>query len=218
MSEKSDARSADLQAWLLIHAARDLAFYLQDRICGEHGITLEQYTVLVAIKHHDDPVTCTDVADWLGHKVNTVSMIADRMVKIGLLRRTRDLPDRRHVRLALTRKADEILRQATPDVWAFVQATMSSLSDGEKTTLIDLLERVRAAELQHFPPDQPIRIEASYETSDLSRLIDRLGQYAAPPAPVANRPDAVSQGPAALGLRTARAGSPMRKRQKGVSY
>ena len=32
MSEKSDARSADLKAWLLMHAARDLAFYLQDRI------------------------------------------------------------------------------------------------------------------------------------------------------------------------------------------
>ena len=177
MSEKSDARSADLQAWLLIHAARDLAFYLQDRICGEHGITLEQYTVLVAIKHHDDPVTVTDVADWLGHKVNTVSMIADRMVKIGLLSRTRDLPDRRHVRLALTRKADEILRQATPDVWAFVQATMSSLSPEEKSTLIDLLDKVRTAEYQHLAPDQHFRISSSYDTSDPSRLIKRLGKY-----------------------------------------
>ena len=34
MPEEFTGRSSDLKAWLLMHAARDLAFYLQDRICS----------------------------------------------------------------------------------------------------------------------------------------------------------------------------------------
>ena len=136
------------------------------------------YTVLVAIKYHDAPVTMTDIGRWMGHPVNTVSMLADRMFEAGLLERFRDLPDRRAVRVSITEKGEEAFKQATRPLWAFVQATTSSLSPDEKSTLIDLLEKVRTAEYQHFTPDEHFRISASYDTSDLSRLIKRLGKYA----------------------------------------
>ena len=178
MSEELDPRIADLKAWMLLHRTRDLAFYLQDRICSEYGITLEQYEVLAAMKYLDPPVKVGDVGSWMGHRVNSASMIVDRMFNAGLLERFRDLPDRRQVRLAITERGEEAFKQATPGVWTFIETTMSSLSDDEKSTLIDLLEKVRTAEHQHFTPDEHFRISSSYDTSDLSRLIQRLGKYA----------------------------------------
>jgi len=64
------------------------------------------------------------------------------------------------------------------------------LSPDEKSTLIDLLDKVRTAEYQHLAPDEHFRISASYDTSDPSRLIDRLGKYAPLPPPKARRDSA----------------------------
>ena len=172
---------------MLMHRTRDLAFYLQDRICSEYGITLEQYTVLTAIKYLDPPVKVGEVASWMGHRAHSASMIADRMFRAGLLDRFRDLPDRRQVRLAITEKGEKAFKQATPGGWTFIETTLSSLFADEKSTLIDLLEKVRTAQHQHFAPDEHFRMSSSYDTSDPSRLIKRLGKYAPASAPKAER-------------------------------
>lgn len=185
MSEQITGTTTDLRAWMLLHRTRDLAFYCQDRICDRYGITVEQFTALVAIRSLDAPVKVSDIARWTGHKGNTASLIADRMVAAGLLRRTRDLRDRRLVRLAITKKGEEALKQATPAVWAFIEATMSQLSDEEKRTLVKLLQKVRDSELQHYTPDQEIRVSGSYETSDPSRLMERLSRYVSSSTPKA---------------------------------
>ncbi len=166
MSEELDPRIADLKAWLLMPGVRDPAFYLQDRICRQFGLNIEQYQVLAAIKYHDPPVRVGDIASWMGHCANTGSMIVDRMVRAGLLERFRDLPDRREVRVTITKRGEQAFKQATRPLWAFVQTIMSALSPDEKSTLIDLLEKVRTAEHQHFPPDATFRIARSYDTSD----------------------------------------------------
>ena len=178
MSEQLNPGIEDLKAWMLMHRIRDLGYLLHDRICAEHGLTVEQYTVLSAIKYFDDPVLVGDVARWMGHKVNSASMIADRMVNAGLLERTRDLPDRRQIRLTITRKGEEAFKQATPALWSFVQDTMSSLSDEEERTLARLLEKVRDKAFQHPGPHVAIRTSEGYDIIDLPRLIKRLGKYA----------------------------------------
>jgi len=178
MSEELERRSSVLKAWMLMHRTRDLAFYLQDRICREYGITLEQYRVLVAMKCLDDPVTVGDVARWTGDELATASQLADRVFQAGLLDRFRDLPDRRKLRLTITDKGERALEQATPDIWRFIEASMSALSAEETTTLVNLLEKVRGSELQGYTPKNDMRTSGSYETSDLSRLVKRLGKYA----------------------------------------
>jgi len=178
MPEEFADRITDLRAWMLLHRVRDLAFYLQDRICNEHGLTVEQYTVIAAIRYFDAPVLVGDIARWMGSHGNSTSLLTHRMVRAGLLDRFRDLPDRRQVRLTLTSKAQEAFARATPALWAFVESAMSSLSDDEKNTLVHLLEKVRATGLQNYTPENDIRISGSYETSDLSRLVKRLGKHA----------------------------------------
>ena len=187
MSEESTSKSADLKAWMLMHRIRDLGYLLHDRICAEHGLTVEQYTVLSAIKYFDDPVVVGDVARWMGHKVNSASMIADRMFEAGLFDRFRDLPDRRNVRLTITGKGEKAFERATPDMWRLIEDTMSALSDEEKTTLVNLLEKVRASELRHYSQDDVRTVSSAYETADLSRLTKRLGKYAPESAPTPKR-------------------------------
>jgi len=164
-----------------------MVFYCEDHVCSEYGLTAEQYTVLVAIKYFDDPVRPTDVGRWVGHKVNTVSMIVDRMVKAGLVKRIRDLPDRREVRLVITKKGEEAFKPATPAVWSLIEDITSSLSDEEKRTLVKLLEKVRDKTLEHLSPDEEIRESGSYETADLSRLLKRVGRYVSTSTPKARR-------------------------------
>ena len=114
----------------------------------------------------------------MGHPVNTVSMLADRMFNAGLLDRHRDLTDRRRVRVTVTKKGEEAFKQATPAASSFIEVTVSSLSQMEKDTLIRLLEKVRDSELEHYSPDGDARISGGYETSDVPRLIKRLRKYA----------------------------------------
>ena len=177
MSEQLDPRSTDLKAWMLLHRTRDLAFNCEDRVFSKYGLTAEQYTTLAAIECFDDPVRPTDIGGWVGHRVNTVSMMVDRMVKAGLIKRMRDLPDRREVRVTISKKGEEAFAPATPAAWDLVQDVMSPLSDEEKRTLIRLLEKVRDKAVEHLSPEGEIRESKSYETADLSRLMERLGQY-----------------------------------------
>jgi len=178
MPGKLEGKNLTVKALLLLHRTRDMVFNLEDRVFSEFGLTTEQYTVLVAIKYFDDPVRPTDIGRWVGHKVNTVSMIVDRMVKAGLVKRIRDLPDRREVRLTITSKGEQAFKPATPAAWSLVEGIMSSLSDEDKRALIKLLEKVRDKALEHLSPDVDTRESLSYEATDLSRLMKRMSKYA----------------------------------------
>jgi DNA-binding MarR family transcriptional regulator len=123
-----------------------------DQILKEQGLTMEQYLVLVTIKYGDAPVRITDVARWLERSTNSVSMIADRMVKAGLLRRVRDRSDRRVVNVFITSKAENALKPAQIATWEFMQQGMSPLSYKDKRTFASLLKMVNYKLLEYLNP------------------------------------------------------------------
>ena len=45
-----------------------------DQVLSEHGLTMEQYSVLTTIKYHDVPMRITDVARWLERSTNSVTL------------------------------------------------------------------------------------------------------------------------------------------------
>ncbi|MFO7996197.1 MAG: MarR family winged helix-turn-helix transcriptional regulator [Dehalococcoidia bacterium] len=150
MPKELTGNGTNLTAWMLLHRTRDLFFRCEDRIAAEFGLTQEQYSVLLAIKSLDEPVRPTDVGRWVGHKVNTVSMIVDRMVQVDLVRRERDLPDRRAVRLVMTGKGEKAFTAASPAVWKLIEEIMSTLSREDSLTLIRLLETLRDKALERL--------------------------------------------------------------------
>jgi DNA-binding MarR family transcriptional regulator len=149
MPKEFKAESRYLKASTSLYLTRDALFRCVDRAVGEFGLTAEQYSVLTAIKHLDDPVRPTDIGRLVDHKVNTVSMIIDRMVKAGLVERIRDLADRREVRLLITSKGEKALQPATSAVSRLIKEILSPLSDDDMDTLVNLLETVREKAHQH---------------------------------------------------------------------
>ena len=123
-----------------------------DRTLSECGLTMEQYLVLVNIKYNDAPMRITDLASWLERSTNSMSMLVDRMVKAGLLRRIRDKHDRRVVNVFLTSKAETALEQAGPASWEFTQLAMSALSDEDKLTFANLGKAVNCKLLEYLNP------------------------------------------------------------------
>jgi DNA-binding PadR family transcriptional regulator len=82
-----------------------------------------------------------------------MSMLIDRMVKAGLVRRTRDRKDRRVVTVSMTEKGKTAVEPAIPAGWEFIHEALSPLSDDEQRDLADLLERVKCELIGYLDPE-----------------------------------------------------------------
>jgi DNA-binding MarR family transcriptional regulator len=152
MPTDSELENLSVNLWRTVYQAYTRFKNGMDQVLSEHGLTMEQYLVLVTIKYHDAPIRITDVAHWLERSTNSVTMIVDRMVKAGLLRRVRDRRDRRTVNVFLTSKAENALKAANPAAWEFMQQGMSSLSYKDKDAFAGLLKTINYKLLEYFNP------------------------------------------------------------------
>jgi DNA-binding MarR family transcriptional regulator len=152
MASNSKSENAVLRVWLLLHRVRDILALCEDSIFAEYGITTEQFGVLAAIKSRGGSLRPTDLASILERSTNSVSMLVDRMVKAGQVRRTRDRTDRRVIRVTLTSKGTNAIEQAIPEGWNFIQKILSPLSYKDKHALADMLETVKCEALGYLKP------------------------------------------------------------------
>jgi len=131
----------------------------------------------MAIKNISGPVRITDIARWLDRSVNSVSMIIDRMVKAGLVRRTRDRKDRRTVFVTLTKKAEEAYMPATTAGWNLIQEILSPLSNEDKRNLIRLLETIRDKTYDYLEPGGVVEEVRVNETGMMRRSTGQKTNY-----------------------------------------
>ena len=178
-----------LRLWYVSHRTRALLKMCEDQIYSEYNLTTEQYAVLAAIKHIGDPARPTDIARWLGRSTNSISMIVDRMVKAGLVRRVRDRRDRRVVNVSVTSKAENALKPATLAGWEFIQKITSPLSNEDKHTFVRLHDTLRYEIFKYLNPGANVEEMARNDDESHANLMERLIQYALPSTPEAKRPD-----------------------------
>jgi len=143
MPIKFEFENLDKGAWLLLRQAHNLVMKCEDQVFYKNGLTTEQHAVLMAIENINGPVRITDIARWLDRSVNSVSMIIDRMVKAGLVRRARDRKDRRTVFVTMNSNVEKTYVLASAAGWELIQEILSPLSNEDKLTLIRLLETLR---------------------------------------------------------------------------
>jgi DNA-binding MarR family transcriptional regulator len=159
----------------------------EDRVFGEYKLTTEKYIVLATIKYLGGPVRPSDVARWLGRSPNSISMIVDRMVKAGLLRRLRDRKDRREVRLVITSKGETALKPATLAGWEFIQKILSQVSYDDRHTLMRLLDTLQYETANYLNPGTDIEEIRRNEAKSHDNLMERLIQYTSLAIPEAKR-------------------------------
>jgi len=149
-----------------------------DQLFRKYDITTEQYEVLVSVKYLGDRVNITDIAKWLRRSTNSVSMIVDRMVKVGLVTRKRDRSDRRVVYVAITSKGENILELASPACWETIKELLSPLSHEDKRTFVSLLDMINYKALEYLNPGEDIREMVRNRDERHARLMERVPEYA----------------------------------------
>lgn len=143
-----------------------------DQIFTKHGLTMERYLVLLAIKNHDQPARIVDIARWGERQTNSVSNIVDRMVKAGLLRRARGRTDRRAVHVFITPKGEDALKPANLAAVSFYQQIMSPLSLEDGRTFTTLFRTINYKLLEYLNPGADI--DGILKTD--SQLHDRMAK------------------------------------------
>jgi DNA-binding MarR family transcriptional regulator len=187
MPIKFQFENLDKGVWILLRQTHNLVSRCEDRVFPEYEITTEQHAVLMAMKHIDGPVRPTDIARWLDRSVNSVSMIIDRMVKAGLVKRVRDRKDRRTVFLTITTKAEKAYVLASVAGWGLIQEILSPLSDKDKRTLIKLLETLRDKTYDYLGSGEVAEEVRRSETENMARLMKQAAKYKALSTPEAKR-------------------------------
>lgn len=157
MPTDSELENLSVNLWRTVYQTYTRFKNGMDQVLSEYGLTMEQYLVLATIKYHDPPMRITDVAGWLERSTNSVTMIVDRMVKAGLLRRVRDRRDRRTVNVFLTSKAETVLKAANPAAWEYMQQGMSPLSYKDRDAMASLLRTLNYKLLEYLNPGADVQ-------------------------------------------------------------
>jgi DNA-binding MarR family transcriptional regulator len=189
MKKDSGSEQLDLRVWRQIYQTYALLKRCEDTIYEARGLTTEQYAVLVTISYIGDPARVSDIARWLERSTNSISMIVDRMVKAGLVRRARDRRDRRVVYISKTSKAESLFRPATVESFASIQGILSVMTQKDKLALLDLLGEVKYETWKCVNPGVDIQ---QVKREDLKRAADIgkwLGQYGRVPTRETRRRD-----------------------------
>lgn len=153
MTMNSESGNTLLRLWLLLHRVRDALVSCEDSVFKEYGLTMEQFGVLAAVKGRGGSLRPIDLAFLLERSPNSVSMLVDRMVKAGLVKRTRDRKDRRVVNVSLTSKGENALGPAMPAGWEFIQKVVSPMSHDDRRVLVGLLERMKCELFGYLNPE-----------------------------------------------------------------
>jgi len=177
MTSDAKANNLILKLWFITHRTRDILRNCEDKVFGKYGLTAEQYGVLAVMEVLGGSVRVTDLARGLGRSANSVSMIVDRMVKAGLVRRGRDRGDRRTVRVSVSSKGEAAFRPATVAGLELIREIMSPLSYEDKRTFLSLHEVVRQKALQYLNPEGDIEEMRKSDVTNRPDLAKRLRQY-----------------------------------------
>ena len=129
----------------IIHASRAMVGIAVRSLTGSgESITLPQYRTLVVLAG-GGPRRLADLAEALGVSPSTATRMCDRLVRKGLISRTRDELDRREVNLAVTDAGRstvvEIINRRRSDVCAL----LTSIPKGTRRELVDSLRLLSAA-------------------------------------------------------------------------
>ena len=152
MVVNSESKNTVLRLWLLLHRVRDILFLCEDSLFGQYGLTTEQLGLLAAVKTLGGSPRPTDLAERLERSPNSISMLVDRMVKAGLVKRTRDRKDRRTVFVSATSKGEKAVGLALPAGWELIQKLLSPLSDKDKQALVSMLEITKGEAVRYLNP------------------------------------------------------------------
>lgn len=111
------------------------------KLSARHQITGPQLVCLLSIDEFA-PITLSALARNVHLSPSTVLGIVDRLEVKGLVRRERDLKDRRLVQISLTRPGRDLIANAPSPLQDTLAHAMSELAADQQATIAQSLERI----------------------------------------------------------------------------
>lgn len=137
-------RSIREEAFLQLARTMAVITHSWEQAIRGYGITLTQYNVLRILRGAGEKGLCRhEVAGRLVTQVPDVSRLLDRMLRAGLLTRTRDKNDRRLVNAVITPKGLAILEKLDEPSQSMIEEQLRHMGDDEIRTLNELLDKAR---------------------------------------------------------------------------
>jgi DNA-binding MarR family transcriptional regulator len=152
-----------------IYRTHDVLKQYEDQILNEYGLTVEKLGVLTVIGHLGGSARITDIGEWIDRSSNSVSMLVERMVKAGLVKRKRDRSDRREVYVSATSKGEAALKPAYSAMIEFVRKIFQPLSQADMNAICGLLGTLKYEILKSSNPKLDIK---EVERTDSRKLAD----------------------------------------------
>lgn len=111
------------------------------RHLDDAGLTISQYGVLEAL-HRIGPLCQKDLAEKILKTSGNLTMVIDNLEKQALVKRERDVNDRRVWNVRLTDKGRRLITQLFPEHASLVRQEMGILKPTEQATLAKLCQRL----------------------------------------------------------------------------
>lgn len=127
----------------LIRRIHVMGVQIIEPIFAEEGITGTQWSSLATILL-TDATTCVALAREMGYDKGAMTRVVDQLEERGLVRRSRDETDRRHINLSLTEEGRTIAlrcKQKVQDCWNRV---LVDWDRDELQHLVGSLQRLKA--------------------------------------------------------------------------
>jgi DNA-binding MarR family transcriptional regulator len=139
-----------IEEWATLYTAYAIMHKECDRALSDRQLTVPQASVIGLVGRAGRPLPVTTLARLLTQESQSATSLVDRMCAGGLVERVKDPHDRRVVLVRLTGKGQQmydILRSTAP---AFNDEMFSVLSDEERVTLKDLLQKFTRRNIQRL--------------------------------------------------------------------
>lgn len=129
---------------------RHVAFIIKKRgrdILVDFGITTPQFSALLALREQPN-MTMGELCEKLFLACSTATDLIDRMEKNGFLERNRDEQDRRVIRLVISEKGHQVIKEVIEARRRYVASMLEKLSPDETEQLGASLEKLHSLMVQ----------------------------------------------------------------------
>ena len=151
MARKAQFRESCQEAYLLLHNTKGLLTKLEETTYSRRaGISYQQYLVLITVESSEPPVSQTMISKSIQRNLNTISMMIDRMEKLGLVRRIRSEKDRREAHVSLTPLGKEKLAKAIEVGVALKERLCKTLTEVELREAVGIMGKFSNQILQEM--------------------------------------------------------------------
>ncbi len=130
----SDTENRALSAYTKLMRAAESVTGRTSRILAAFNLTVSQFGVLEVL-FHKGSLYQSEIATKILKSTGNITMVIDNLEKRNLVRRERDLDDRRFIAIHLTESGHVLIEHVFPSIMAAIVKEMSILQESEQDEL-----------------------------------------------------------------------------------